>query len=198
MNTPDSKSDLELINAIRRDDHVAFESLYDRYWKALYIKACKSVDDVEAKDMVQEVMLSLWNRRHAASFKKDQDVASYLYVALKYRVISYYAFSRTEIKKAEHFMIPTVWNPEHMLESKEFKMQLDAVVEKMPGRMQLIFRMSRDDQISISEIAFQLNLSEQTVKNQLTSALKRLRATLHPAYQHVGIPMIYILGALYK
>jgi DNA-directed RNA polymerase specialized sigma24 family protein len=48
----------------------------------------------------------------------------------------------------------------------------------MPPRMQQIFRMSREDGISIASIATHLSLSEQTVKNQLSEALKRLRAHL--------------------
>jgi RNA polymerase sigma-70 factor (ECF subfamily) len=44
--------------------------------------------------------------------------------------------------------------------------------------MQQIFRMSREDDHSIADIARILNISEQTVKNQLTEALKRLRTSL--------------------
>jgi RNA polymerase sigma-70 factor (ECF subfamily) len=44
--------------------------------------------------------------------------------------------------------------------------------------MQQIFRMSREEDLSIADIAGLLNLSEQTVKNQLSEALKRLRTSL--------------------
>jgi RNA polymerase sigma-70 factor (ECF subfamily) len=44
--------------------------------------------------------------------------------------------------------------------------------------MQQIFRMSREDDFSIADIARQLNLSEQTIKNQLTEALKRIRESV--------------------
>src|SRR5690242_8212640 len=53
-------SDGDLLQLIKKNDTAAFESIYDKYWQALYLKACQRVDKDEAKDMVQEVMISLW------------------------------------------------------------------------------------------------------------------------------------------
>jgi RNA polymerase sigma-70 factor (ECF subfamily) len=72
-------SDDELLQSIKRDDVAAFEILYDKYWKALYLKACQRVDKDEAKDIVQEVMLTLWNRRQKIFVKEDGELGRYLY-----------------------------------------------------------------------------------------------------------------------
>jgi RNA polymerase sigma-70 factor (ECF subfamily) len=170
-------SDGELLQAIKRDDTAAFEILYDRYWKALYLKACQRVDKDEAKDIVQEVMLSLWRRRNAVSADKDGELGRYLFTAIKYRVISHYAFNAVEVKNAELFDV--LDNHTDVLETKELKALIEAAVNRLPARMQQIFRMSREDDHSIADIAKILNISEQTVKNQLTEALKRLRTSLH-------------------
>ncbi|HEU4552906.1 MAG TPA: sigma-70 family RNA polymerase sigma factor [Chitinophaga sp.] len=172
-------SDGELLNAIREDDAAAFEMLYDRYWKALYQKACQRVNQDEAKDMVQEVMITLWKRRSHVTVKGGE-IGAYLFTAIKYRVISHYAFSEAEIKQTAFFDILDQVQEAHpnSLETKELKQLIDNAVSQLPARMQQIFRMSREDDYSIAEIARQLNLSEQTVKNQLTEALKRLRIAL--------------------
>jgi RNA polymerase sigma-70 factor (family 1) len=169
-------SDGELLQSIKRDDTAAFEILYDRYWKALYLKACQRVDKDEAKDIVQEVMLSLWRRRNAISADKDGELGRYLFTAIKYRVISHYAFNTAEVKNAEVFDV--LDNHTDALETKELKALIESAVNRLPARMQQIFRMSREDDHSIADIAKILNLSEQTVKNQLSEALKRLRTTL--------------------
>lgn len=170
-------SDGELLQAIKGDDTAAFEILYDRYWKALYQKACQRVNQDEAKDMVQEVMITLWKRRKQVVVKGGE-IGAYLFTAIKYRVISHYAFSEAEIKQAAFFDILDEVHTTDGLETKELKQLIDAAVSQLPTRMQQIFRMSREDDYSIAEIARQLNLSEQTVKNQLTEALKRLRVAL--------------------
>ncbi len=170
-------SDDELLQAIKGDDTAAFKVLYDKYWKALYIKACQRVDKDDAKDMVQEVMITCWRRRKHIEIKAGGDIGAYLFAAIKYRVISHYAFSSAEIKEPAFFdILDKVYSNE--LETKELQQRIEAAISKLPARMQQIFRMSREEDYSITEIAQQLQLSEQTVKNQLTEALKRLRASL--------------------
>lgn len=170
-------NDGELLQSIKKDDTTAFEILYDRYWKALYLKACQRVDRDAAKDIVQEIMMSLWRRRKVITADKDGALSAYLYTAVKYKVISHYAFeNNAEIKKAELF--DELDTQSDTLETKELKALIEAAVSRLPARMQQIFRMSREEDHSITDIANLLGLSEQTVKNQLTEALKRLRITL--------------------
>lgn len=45
----------------------------------------------------------------------------------------------------------------------------------LPEKMREIFMLSRQDGLSIEQIATQLSLSPQTVKNQITSALKKMK-----------------------
>ncbi|WP_134091289.1 RNA polymerase sigma factor [Olivibacter sp. XZL3] len=170
------QSDIELMRRIAAGDTIAFRLIYDKYWKTLYLKAKNGTDEEEAKDIVQEILLSLWNGRHRVLVNKETDLRNYLFTAVKYKIISFYAYSAAKVRRMDLLQPPeTVHTPETVLLSKELKMQLDQVVNEMPQKMQQIFRMSRDEANTIAEIAARLNLSEQTVKNQLSNALKRLR-----------------------
>ncbi|ACU62952.1 RNA polymerase sigma factor [Chitinophaga pinensis] len=171
-------SDGDLLQLLKGDDTAAFETLYNRYWKSLYTRACQRVDADDAKDLVQEVMLSLWRRRQEIPVFKEGEFAKYLHAAIKYRVISHYAFSTAEIKKLALFDVLDSQESTDRLETKELTAKIAAVVAQLPARMQQIFRMSREEDLSIAEIARKLNLSEQTVKNQLTEALRRMRNSL--------------------
>lgn len=171
-------SDGDLLQLLKGDDTAAFETLYNRYWKSLYTRACQRVDADDAKDLVQEVMLSLWRRRQEIPVFKEGEFAKYLHAAIKYRVISHYAFSTAEIKKLALFDMLDSQESTDRLETKELTAKIAAAVGQLPTRMQQIFRMSREEDLSIAEIARKLNLSEQTVKNQLTEALRRMRNSL--------------------
>lgn len=171
-------SDGDLLQRLKGDDTAAFEVLYNRYWKALYTRACQRVDANDAKDLVQEVMLSLWRRRNEIPVFREGEFAKYLHAAIKYRVISHYAFSAAEIKKNSLFDILDSQEFNDRLETKELTAKIAAAVSQLPARMQQVFRMSREEDLSIAEIARRLNLSEQTVKNQLTEALRRMRSYL--------------------
>jgi RNA polymerase sigma-70 factor (ECF subfamily) len=52
---------------------------------------------------------------------------------------------------------------------------LDNEISKMPTTMQSAFNLSRVEGLSIKEIAFRLSISEQTVKNNISLALSRLK-----------------------
>ena len=171
-------SDAQLLQAIRLGDAAAFKVLYDRYWQRLYVKACQRVDKSEAKDIVQEVMTTLWRRRNDVFTFEDGEIGRYLFTAVKYRVISHYAYSGEEVRGAELFELAALGAASTPLEAKEFSEFIESEIRQLPPRMQEIFRLSREDDLSISDIARRLNLSEQTVKNQLTEALRRLRESI--------------------
>jgi RNA polymerase sigma-70 factor (family 1) len=175
-------SDAMLLQGIRQGDAAAFKVLYDRYWQRLYVKACARVDRNEAKDIVQEVMTTLWRRRNDVFTFEDGEIGRYLFTAVKYRVISHYAYGAgaAVIPNADVFELPGVEAAaaSSSLEAKEFSEFIETEIRALPPRMQEIFRLSREEELSIADIARRLNLSEQTVKNQLTEALRRLREAL--------------------
>ncbi|MNL66360.1 RNA polymerase sigma factor [compost metagenome] len=62
------------------------------------------------------------------------------------------------------------------------KKELDVIINKeidlMPARMKEIYCLQKEECLSIKEIAKKLSISEQTVKNQLQSATKRLKKSI--------------------
>ncbi|MNY09301.1 RNA polymerase sigma factor [compost metagenome] len=60
--------------------------------------------------------------------------------------------------------------------SKDTAQHLQLEIQNMPAGMRKVFLMSREDDLSVNEIAGKLSISSQTVKNQITSALKRLKS----------------------
>ncbi|MBN9382087.1 MAG: sigma-70 family RNA polymerase sigma factor [Chitinophagaceae bacterium] len=171
-------SDAELLHAMKHGDAGAFKALYDKYWEPLYLKACRRVDKDEAKDLVQEVMTTLWRRRNDISTSADGEIGRYLFTAVKYRVITHYAYTAAEIRNSHLFDALTDEVTANSLEVRELSELIESEIRRLPVRMQQVFRMSREDDLSIADIASRLGLSEQTVKNQLTEALKRLRASI--------------------
>lgn len=173
-----TSSDAELLHAMKNGDAEAFKALYDRYWEPLYLKACQRVDKDEAKDMVQEVMTTLWRRRKDIFTFEDGKIGRYLFTAVKYRVITHYAYTADEVRHSHLFDVLTDEAAVNSLEVRELSELIESEINRLPARMQQVFRLSREDDLSIADIARRLNLSEQTVKNQLTEALKRLRTSI--------------------
>jgi len=67
--------DVELLSAVKAGNGAAFRALYDKYWNLLYTRACKNVNEDEAKDILQEIMVSLWNRRDDIQAINEDDLS---------------------------------------------------------------------------------------------------------------------------
>lgn len=183
----------QYIISLLQGDINCFKMVFDRYWDPLYRKACKKVGEEEAEDMVQEVMLTLWKRKEKLVFEHEEDLSKYLHTAMRYRIISHYAAVKSEIPDVSYFDNYISASCEQHLETRELAAMLENSVAKLPEKMQLIFRLSRNEDVSIKDIALRLNLSEQTVKNQITEALKRIRVALKP---HISNSALVFFGIL--
>jgi RNA polymerase sigma-70 factor (family 1) len=160
------------------DPSATFESIYNRYWEEVFLSALKRVQDEDvAKEITQELFIHLWEKRE--TLKVSESLSAYLHGAVKYRVINYFrsAITRTRYHDHLHKLLgeQVANETDSHYSIKEILSKLDRILDQMPERMRLIFSMSRFEQKSISEIAGELDISGQTVKNQLTSALKIIR-----------------------
>src|SRR6187551_3070934 len=76
----------DLASRLRNDDINAFNSLYWEYHAAIYANALKLIKDpVIAEDIVQEVFVTVWGKRH--SIDPDQDFAGWLFVISYHKTV---------------------------------------------------------------------------------------------------------------
>jgi len=180
-------SDLELWLGIKNADVKAFSMLMDRYWPILFNKASCRINDADvAKDMVQEVLISIWIKRD----KLPSEVLpkAYLYSALKYKILNYVSHSNMRLANAnqilENKQAENNLTPEDVMDIKELKSLIKKSTSLMTSNMKEVFELSYVDGLSIAEIADKKNLSVQSVKNYLQEAKgilkKRLSSYLNP------------------
>ena len=162
------------------DEQTAFRVLYDRYWKLLYTKALNRLgNDADAQDAVQEVFISCW--RNKSSIIVEESLLPYLLTAIKYCIIrKVHRASRKGIifPLSLSALEQTELTVEEFVNFKELQELIDKEVKLLPQRMQEIYKLSRVEQLRNAEIAERLHITEQTVKNTLGSALKKLRFRL--------------------
>jgi len=176
-------SDRSLMELVQSDNHLAFTVLVDRYWEELYrhiwIKI-KSSD--EAKDIVQDIFLGLWKNRMTIATDERESMAPYLFRAAKYSVINY--FTRPGILVSHDTGLyaaldfPSALKTDDQFLLKELQDIVDKEINELPERLQLPYRLSREQQLTIKEIAVKLCLSEQTVKNNISTALHKIKFRL--------------------
>ncbi len=176
----DSAEDIELFNAFRRGDDAAFALLYQQYAPVLVDYAAKRLTSLdEAQDLIQDLFVYIWERRSALDI--NQSVKAYLFLGLNRRIINHYRKDAYRSRYADQLKAMEerfFFGPDAFLEAKEMQRIVSDTLDGMPKKVQEIYRLSREEHLSNAEIAKRLGISEQTVKNQLSTAVTLLRKRL--------------------
>lgn len=128
-------------------------------------------------DIVQEVFVWLWNNREKLNVNS---LRSYLISAVKYKVANYLRHGKVRqnfFEEVQRFKQDDAFN-DTSLELKELKELIGRFTEELPARSRQIFHLSRNEHLSNKEIAEEMGISEKTVENQMTIALRKLRVSL--------------------
>jgi RNA polymerase sigma factor (sigma-70 family) len=159
-------------------DAIAYEAIYQRYWRALFsIATWKTNSQVAAEEMVQELFLRLWENRQKTLIENPE---AYLKTALKYSVIGFIkaklANTQAELGEASDRAADQL--ADTGVDLAELSAALENALTLLPDKTRLIFQMSRFEQRSTSEIATHLGLSDRAVEYHITQSLRLLRFQL--------------------
>jgi RNA polymerase sigma-70 factor (ECF subfamily) len=64
------------------------------------------------------------------------------------------------------------------IEHRELLSQINSIVDNLSEKCKVVYKLSREEQLSHKEIAAQLDISTKTVENHLNKALRQLRTSL--------------------
>src|ERR1700743_1372524 len=185
-------TDDELIALLKQDMLGAFKELYGRYWKKLYGEAYKRLKSKEsAEEIVQEIFTNLWLKRHSQTITTT--VGGYLHSTVSHRVIDRYRQELVKEKYKKAFRVvysETDNSTEDAIMLRELTYAIETEVSQFPDKCRSVYELSRNEHKTNKEIALQLGISEKTVENHLTKALKRLRIGLGHYLTAIAIIML--------
>jgi RNA polymerase sigma-70 factor (family 1) len=167
----------ELFAALADGDEVAFRQIYHHYKKRLFPFVFKMTRSEEiTEELVQEVFIQLWLSR--ASFKTIKYPTSYIFNLAANKTLNQLkkiANNASLVKQAAYHQPEWSTNTEDTIAFNESQAMINSAVSELPSQRQLIYRLSREEGLSLEEIAEQLDISRSTVKNQLGHALRSIR-----------------------
>ena len=144
----------------------------------------------QAEEMIQQTFLNIWLKRD--KLREVEHPRAYIfkiaanecYMSLRKKILArnYLQQLPERMESDEH--------PIAHFNLQEVKGLIGEAVTQLPQTQRQVFYLSREQHLSVKEIAEQLELSPQTVKNNLTSALKQIRLHL----QQSGYPIPLIIG----
>lgn len=163
------------------------QQLFQRFQPMLVAYACQYLrSEEDAREAVQDVFMGVWNNRE--HLQLDESLKPYLYTATRNKALNYLNRRRLAAVSIEEAPVYASEGPkvEAVMEAEELKALIYDEVRRLPERCREIFLLSRREGLSNREIAERLSVSEKTVENQMTIALKRLRARVYGAEGQSG------------
>jgi RNA polymerase sigma-70 factor (ECF subfamily) len=193
---PVYNKDEEALKDLAEGSERAFGFLYERYFSGVGRIGLKYLQDVKlSQDMVQDIFSTVWINR--AQFKGIDHFQSYLYTMTKNLAITYLKKIAKEVLVRKEFdrQKPAGENNiEQYIDEKEYKLLIDQALEKLRPQQRQIFELAKNQGLSHRAIAQQLELSQQTVSNQMTLALKSIKGHMNG---HIASSFLAVLFCIH-
>jgi RNA polymerase sigma-70 factor (family 1) len=185
----------ELLHRIAAGSEEAFAELYHLYnpkLSAFLTKLARS--EYIAQEMVQETFLRLWVNRE--KLREVNHVSAWIYKIASNVSYTYLRTQANRKKILESVAVePVAESFLPALDSRQLDLIIRQTVDKLPERRQEIYRLSREQGLTHQQIADQLNLSANTVKNQITLSLKFIYEQLS---KETGLSLLTLLVLFLK
>lgn len=190
--------DIDLFARLAKGDEEAFRQIVHFFYKKmlpLTISLVKS--ETEARDIMQEVFLKLWLNH--AMLTTIENPAAWMNVVVSNTTSNYIRAQLRYELKVKNLVAHTpdreeIWED---LEAKFTQTLIDEAVGQLPAKRKQVFLLSRREGLSRKEIASRLNISENTVRNQLAEAIRFIQDHLRSKGTLI-IPSVIILQNLVK
>lgn len=169
----------EIFSRVVNGDEAAFSTIFFHYTARIHPFIQKMTRSEEAtEEIVQDVFVTIWKNR--TMLNEIESYQSWIFNIATNLTYNYLKSKARRTVRLERF-IPTEDITYNTLESMDFKESQDLinqVIEQLPPQRKRIFKMSREQGLSHEQIAQELNISKNTVKNQMIEALKFIKEKL--------------------
>lgn len=191
VRSPDSgrteRSIAPLMERIHRGERAAMDDLIRRFWEPLVSYAQEIVEGPDdAEDVVQSVFLKVWERR--TEWTPTDRLLAFLYRITRNEALNQRRSRSTRFRLLKRLSMASArpsTTPPESLERSDLAREVSRAIDDLPPRRREIFMLARFHGRSYREIAEILDISPQTVANQLSSARAQLRVSLRRVYREL-------------
>lgn len=159
-----------------------FKEIFETMYPRLYGYALKYLkEETAAEDVVENVMLKLWEKRER--FKGVKNLHSYLYSMVRNAALDHLSRNSRSVSY-EDVQLEIQENFDYDIIEDEVYSILLKTLETLPDKCKMIFKLSCLQNYTYQEIADQLGISVNTVKSQRSRAVSLMKSKLkgHPAF----------------
>jgi RNA polymerase sigma-70 factor, ECF subfamily len=197
-NQANTLTDSDLVQRILAGERQLYEVIIRRYNQRLYRIARSIVpSQEEAEDVLQETYVRAFE--HLAQFEGRALFSTWLT-----KIAVHEAWNRIK-QRSRHNIVESLFSkesklsqtpltPEHQRLAKETRAILENAIDRLPDAYRSVFVMRSVEEMSTSETAHCLEISEEAVKVRLMRARRMLRRTLSEKVPAASVDAFQFLG----
>jgi RNA polymerase sigma-70 factor (family 1) len=165
----------------RFDDQLAYKELFTGLYPSLIQFVTSIVRSRQsAEEIVSDLFMKIWEKRK--TLEEIHNLRVYCFVAARHLSIN-----QLEKQKRQHHaniddyksrLVHPAPDPEECMISAEMLRHIQEIVEELPPRCKLSFKLVKEHGFKYREAAEILQVSEKTIENQLSIALKKISAAV--------------------
>jgi len=168
----------ELARLIKQGDEKAFKTAFELYYMGLVNYGHYLTQNMEAsRGMVQEVFLTLWEKRSRISIHSS--LKSYLFKAINHKALNH--IRHAKVKKAFHEQYISTWIYGEFDETSInpfLQSALEKAINNLPPKAYQSFALTQIDGLSIREAAKVMGVATKTIENHLARSRQILKKKL--------------------
>lgn len=129
---------------------------------------------------MQDLFVTVWLRRSTINIRTS--LSFYLFKAIKYKVINHIEANIVKhnyINSLDKATLDYDNSTNDTIAFKDLEQLIESGISNLSPKVKVVFELSRKENLTVVEIAEKLNVSEQTVKNQISTAIRTLRLHLN-------------------
>ena len=163
------------------DNNIKFDDLFRYNYRPLCLYALYYLQDVDmAEDIVQESFTALWEKLQEGAHVLNRK--SYLYMMVRNRCLDHLRKKGIPTESLKPYDTYGIIDDDDAWERSQTEARLWTAIDSLPDKCREVFIMSKRDGLKYEEIADELGLSVNTVRNQISHALKVLKEGVHKIY----------------
>src|ERR1700676_5545212 len=166
----------------RFDDQLAYKELFTSFYPSLFQFVTGIIKSRQpAEEIVSDLFMKIWEKRK--TLEDIQNLRVYCFVAARHLSINQLEKQKRQhnanIEDYKNRLIYPAPDPEQSMISAEMLRRIHEVVEELPPRCKLSFKLVKEYGFKYREAAEILQVSEKTIENQMSIALRKISAAIH-------------------
>jgi len=172
---------------IANDDQLAYRQLFIQFYNKLSRFVMGFTKNRElTEEIVSDVFINIWRRRK--NIQEIKNLKLYLYVSAKNITFNYlkklHRENLTDIDAVEIELEDPFADPGAAMITREMNLKLKTAINALPPRCKLVYTLIKEDGLSYKQTAQLLGISESTVDNQISIALKKISSAIRYTFRH--------------